>query len=502
MLEKTRVVLNRLNLDAKHSGRWSSGGLMKMPFRKHLLREDKLYRTEIGKLRSLNKPMKPQRVMKHANGRSTRESFREAMDYMRGPLSREELIDLYHNPEAPEEEKPPGEIIEGYLKFENIKNLSQEKRVRKEVGNFSHDFNYRVSKTFRSRVAKKKVTDDLHGYSRYDDGNKMFYHTHVHTFPVLNWKVAPVTWGSQRSRYIFGKKSTCEVTDICFNPAEFPRPDLPEVVFLGEELSGKSTLINTLMNRVLLPMKLDGYERNDSRRSASQTAFLKLGSTAGNIVLVDVPGYTNVLRSGTAKQDILSQTTGYLKSRCSFSKSDKKKLRLCIYCIRPLRQMNDTDFKLLNMLSEYNVPFSIAITMTDATPRARLMKLVTRLEAEYGNTQGFQGVLLVSAHRKLGLTKLQNIISAFAHIPELGTVINKKFSFTNIVGELEPEDNVMNDIVSSEAKPDDSRGVQQEAWSKFYKKAGKNQKILPWDSFYSDNGELSRRKVEPSFSQA
>ena len=100
------------------------------------------------------------------------------------------------------------------------------------------------------------------------------------------------------------KIKTAELETVCGITSKLPSNILPEVAFAGKSNVGKSSLINTLVNRKSLA-------RTSSQPGKTQTInFYKLN---GAMYLVDLPGY-GYAKTSIAQREQWGATTS-LKRR-------------------------------------------------------------------------------------------------------------------------------------------------------------------------------------------
>jgi len=88
--------------------------------------------------------------------------------------------------------------------------------------------------------------------------------------------------------------------------AHFPRPLLPEIAFAGRSNVGKSSLINTLLQRKSLVR---------TSRSPGQTRMLNFFLINDTFMLVDLPGYGFSQASKEVIDKYQEATSTYLKNR-------------------------------------------------------------------------------------------------------------------------------------------------------------------------------------------
>ncbi len=137
-------------------------------------------------------------------------------------------------------------------------------------------------------------------------------------------------------------------------PGNYPETSLPEVAFAGRSNVGKSTLINTLVNR-------RGLVRTSS--TPGRTQLLNFFDINGEFSLVDLPGYGFAKVPLAVKKDWGPMVRTYLERR------EQLKGVVVLFDIRRVPREEDLD--LLDWLEEFEVPTIPVITKIDKISRNR-----------------------------------------------------------------------------------------------------------------------------------
>lgn len=137
-------------------------------------------------------------------------------------------------------------------------------------------------------------------------------------------------------------------------PGNYPEASLPEVAFAGRSNVGKSTLINTLVNR-------RGLVRTSS--TPGRTQLLNFFDINGEFSLVDLPGYGFAKVPLAVKKDWGPMVRTYLERR--------EQLRGVVVLFDIRRVPREEDLDLLDWLEEFEVPTIPVITKVDKISRNR-----------------------------------------------------------------------------------------------------------------------------------
>lgn len=130
--------------------------------------------------------------------------------------------------------------------------------------------------------------------------------------------------------------------------SQFPYDSRPQIVFSGRSNVGKSSLINTLLNRKSL-----------ARVSASpgKTITVNFYDIDKKIWFVDIPGYGYAKRAPQDKMRWSELTDSFLRSSCD--------RRLILQLIDMKVGPTDDDYLMLDWLDAAEVPYLIVATKCD-----------------------------------------------------------------------------------------------------------------------------------------
>ncbi|MBQ7699077.1 MAG: YihA family ribosome biogenesis GTP-binding protein [Clostridia bacterium] len=144
-------------------------------------------------------------------------------------------------------------------------------------------------------------------------------------------------------------------------PDQFPN-GLPQIAFSGRSNVGKSSLINTLLNRKSL-----------ARVSSApgKTVTVNFYLIDKKLIFADLPGYGYAKRSYDKKEDFSALTDAYL-SKC-------EDIALILQLVDLKVGLTEYDRMMLQWMNETGIPFCIVGTKADKLNKTELNKAVAAL---------------------------------------------------------------------------------------------------------------------------
>lgn len=179
---------------------------------------------------------------------------------------------------------------------------------------------------------------------------------------------------------------------------QYPKDDLSEIALSGRSNVGKSSLINTLLNRKNLA-------RTSSQPGKTQTLNFYLVND--EFYLVDVPGYGYARVSQKKRQEFGEMIQDYLETRPN--------LKGLVILIDSRHEPTKDDIAMYNYAQYLNLPILVVCTKIDKIKRSQVNKVMSRLKKNIDLNYDHVTVLTFSSVTKL-------------HVAELGNWIEEKIS--------------------------------------------------------------------------
>lgn len=182
-------------------------------------------------------------------------------------------------------------------------------------------------------------------------------------------------------------------------PAQYPPALLPEIAFAGRSNVGKSSLINTLVNRRHLVK---------TSSTPGRTQLINFFDINRQIVFVDLPGYGYAKVPASVRKTWGPMIETYLRGR--------QALKGVVIIMDIRRIPGQEELNLLGWLNHYSIAGILVLTKTDKLPKSKQVqqhKLIARaLEMDKKN------FILFSAKSRRGKDALWSAILSLAGIED------------------------------------------------------------------------------------
>lgn len=170
---------------------------------------------------------------------------------------------------------------------------------------------------------------------------------------------------------------------------------LPEIAFIGRSNVGKSSLINTLVNK---------HRLAHTSRTPGRTQQLNLYAVNQRLILVDMPGYGFARAAKTAVANWGQLSSDYLRQSNS--------LRKLFILIDSRRGIMPIDYDFLGFIQSIQLPAQVILTKTDLIKASKLQTLLQQtaslLQTAYPILE--TPVIGISAKTTQGITELRSRI--------------------------------------------------------------------------------------------
>lgn len=144
------------------------------------------------------------------------------------------------------------------------------------------------------------------------------------------------------------KISNVELSISAVRQSQYPVSSLPEFLIVGRSNVGKSSFVNTLINR-------KNYARTSSKPGKTQTLnFYKIND---DFYFVDVPGYGYAITDKKTQMKFGKMIEDYVANR--------EQLKEVFMLIDFRHKPSSDDLMMYNFLKHYKIPVTIVATKTD-----------------------------------------------------------------------------------------------------------------------------------------
>ncbi|MFC0233128.1 ribosome biogenesis GTP-binding protein YihA/YsxC [Vagococcus entomophilus] len=180
---------------------------------------------------------------------------------------------------------------------------------------------------------------------------------------------------------------------------QYPETDIPEIALAGRSNVGKSSFINTLLERKNLA-------RTSSKPGKTQTLNFYLIENSFHFVDVPGYGYAKVSKTERAKWGKMIET--YLTQR--------SQLRAVISLIDVRHAPSKEDVQMYEFLKYYDIPVIVVATKADKIPRGKWNKHESMIKKSL-NFDGNDHFILFSSETKQGKEQAWSVIEAYLELP-------------------------------------------------------------------------------------
>ncbi len=181
------------------------------------------------------------------------------------------------------------------------------------------------------------------------------------------------------------------------NPSQYPPAILPEIAFAGRSNVGKSSLINTLIQRKRLVK---------TSSTPGRTRLINFFNINHNITFVDIPGYGYARVPNSLKKSWGPMIETYLSTRTT--------LNGVVIILDIRRTPGQEELNLLDWLNHYRIPFALVLTKSDKLSKAK-QKLRKGLIAR-ALCVNDGDLILFSAKSRQGKEAVWQVITAFLNL--------------------------------------------------------------------------------------
>ncbi len=180
------------------------------------------------------------------------------------------------------------------------------------------------------------------------------------------------------------KVNQAEIVISAVSKAQYPDDGLPEIVLLGRSNVGKSSFINTLIER-------KGLARTSSQPGKTQTMnFYKINDA---FYFVDMPGYGYAKVSKKEREKWGAMIEEYLQTR--------ENMVLVLLLVDSRHEPTEDDRLMYDWLTYYGLDPVVIATKGDKISKSRQKKAVDNITKVFGLRKK-SDVILFSAAAKIG----------------------------------------------------------------------------------------------------
>lgn len=186
-----------------------------------------------------------------------------------------------------------------------------------------------------------------------------------------------------------------------FQPGQFYPDEGAEVAFAGRSNAGKSSAINTIVNRT-------GFARVSKQPGRTQLInfFILRPDADGGQRIVDLPGYGFAKVTRAMQQQWQQLTVAYFEGRASLSG---------VFVIVDIRRgLGDYDWQMIEWANSLHRPAHVLLTKADKLKRGAAKNMLLKVQRELGDAATVQ---LFSALKRDGDAEARTVLDAMLTRP-------------------------------------------------------------------------------------
>ena len=168
----------------------------------------------------------------------------------------------------------------------------------------------------------------------------------------------------------------------CVSAKQYPTNGLPEIVLVGKSNVGKSSFVNTMINRKSLA-------RTSSE--PGKTRQINFYNIDNLFYFVDLPGYGYSKMSKQEQEKVGKFTEEYLVKRNT--------IRMIIFLVDIRHKPTANDLHMYNYVMSSNLPFMVLANKADKIAPTKVQTYVEDLKKEFGIS--FSTLLPFSSEKKI-----------------------------------------------------------------------------------------------------
>ncbi len=172
------------------------------------------------------------------------------------------------------------------------------------------------------------------------------------------------------------KVTTAEFITSSVTPKNYPREGKPEFAFAGRSNVGKSSLLNSLLNRKKLVK---------TSSTPGKTQMINFFNINDELIFADLPGFGFAKAPKATRMRWEKMISTYLLER--------KELVAVVFLIDIRRKPTELDLQLRQWLEEQNVEYILVATKSDKVTQKERSKQLKRIQEEFSDGERAKAIV-------------------------------------------------------------------------------------------------------------